>query len=286
MKMSTIRPAWTLVTLILTGLTLSACVTVNTGSPLQNPPSAATISAAAPTAIAPVPATTVPTLTEQPPTAIPPTALPEPTDMPTVLPPTDTVTPAPTDTPLPLPTDTPMPPPTAVDKAPSTKGTGRGGTPVPVEQPTDTPVPGGAGEKGTGRGGTPAAEQPTATPAPHTRTLYSDVLLIGAKLLPVFGGKADAPVNRGNVLPVGCEIVDVKGLDYHWTKPSGPPAASVDHGDHGYTVSRLGNDPRDLGTNMHLWYNAPSNIWVRVAYTVRENWDVDCNIAGWTQADP
>lgn len=286
MKKLIVSLAWILVTLTLVGLALSGCMTVYTGAPPQNPspaPSAATV---APTTIALVPSTEVATVAESSLTAAPPPTLPAPTDTPTLPPPTDPPTvPLPRDTVTAAPTETsaPVPPAdtaTPADKAPSVKGTGRGGTvPPPVVQPSDTPVPGGAVDKKTGPGGTPS-------PAPHTRTLYSDVLLIGAKLLPVLGGKADVPVNRGNALPVGCEIVDVKGLDYHWTKPSGPPQASVDHGDHGYTVSRLSDDPRDLGANMHLWYNAPSNIWVRVTYTVRENWDVDCNIAGWTQAEP
>ena len=130
---------------------------------------------------------------------------------------------------------------------------------------------------------------PSATPAPHTRTLYSGPFVVLGS--PV-GADGDKAINVLKLLPAGCEIVDVKALDFHLPHEIQlPPVATGKHMNtpltgHGWTVARTSTDPRDLGVNVHWWRDPANMIDLRVVYTVREPWSVDCNVPGLTQLEP
>jgi hypothetical protein len=109
------------------------------------------------------------------------------------------------------------------------------------------------------------------------------------------GAKGDSVVLSGRLLPPGCEIVDVKALDFHLPHEIQlPPVASARHMNtpltgHGWTVARTSKsstNPRDLGVTVHWWYDAGNMLDMRLVYTVREPWDVDCNVLGLTQLEP
>ena len=96
------------------------------------------------------------------------------------------------------------------------------------------------------------------------------------------------------MLPPGCEIVDVKAVDFHLGQIQMPPEVTAEHRfnkditglGHGWSVARKSTDPRDLGVKIHWWYDAGHMIDLRVVYTVRESWSVDCNVPGLTQLEP
>jgi hypothetical protein len=179
------------------------------------------------------------------------------------------------------------------NKAPDQKGTGRGTAPAtrtatPISPPTATST--------RTRTATPtrtSTPPPSVTPAPHTRTLYSDKGLLGFPKI-VFGAKGDNVINDRQLLPPGCEIVDVKAVDFHLGQIQMPPEVTAEHRfnrditglGHGWSVARKSIDPRDLGVKVHWWYDAGHMIDLRVVYTVREPWSVDCNVPGLTQLEP
>lgn len=181
-------------------------------------------------------------------------------------------------------TATPKPPPleptaTFTSRPPAMPPTATATQPPPTFTPTTkppTPTPTRP----------PATPSPSATPGPHTRTLYSDKGLLDFSTILVLGDKRDTKMAVGKLLPQGCEIVEVKGIDYHFGQLHPPAEATANHGSHGWTITRLSTNPRDLGVNVHWWYNAGSMIQLRVVYTVRESWNVDCNVPGLTQIEP
>lgn len=180
-------------------------------------------------------------------------------------------------------TATPKPPPleptaTFTSRPPTMPPTATATQPPPTSTPTKPPTPTPTRP--------PATPSPSATPGPHTRTLYSDKGLLDFSTILVLGDKRDTKMAVGKLLPQGCEIVEVKGIDYHFGQLHPPAEATANHGSHGWTITRLSTNPRDLGVNVHWWYNAGSMIQLRVVYTVRESWNVDCNVPGLTQIEP
>lgn len=85
-------------------------------------------------------------------------------------------------------------------------------------------------------------------------------------------------------MPERCELESVLGLHSHAGVQQGNASSSLDHaGDHGFSVSRLGTDPRDLGVSMHWWHTGVSGIFVRAVYIISEEDGADCSVAGVTQ---
>ena len=152
-------------------------------------------------------------------------------------------------------------------------------------QPTTTPPPQRPTNTPTAKA---AAVTPTRTLTPtvasHTRTLYSEVFF--TKVPPPLGDKADTPLYVLELLPTGCEIIEAKVLDYHMLKPVPPASASADHGNHGFSVARSSDNPRDLGVKLHWWYDVGSAITLRIAWTVKEPNTIDCSVPGKTRNDP
>jgi hypothetical protein len=98
------------------------------------------------------------------------------------------------------------------------------------------------------------------------------------------GGRGDEPINHGVVMPPGCQLLEARGVHYHriTIEPSDP--ASLDHGSHGYTISRADPNagPRDLSTNLHWWHDGLSALSARVVYDVLQPQGVDCSVSGAT----
>lgn len=101
------------------------------------------------------------------------------------------------------------------------------------------------------------------------------------------GGRGDAPINSGVMMPAGCQLISIKGVHYHGANVEHGTPASLDHGEHGYTVSRDPNaDPRDLSANLHWWHSGISALSARVVYDVLQPQGVDCAVPGSTLDNP
>ena len=123
---------------------------------------------------------------------------------------------------------------------------------------------------------------PPGSPPYHLRTLYSTARI--TQWASFFNGeRGDVSVNDMLVMPPGCTVRQVAGVEYHHGLPYGAQQDFIDHTEHGYTVSRSAADPAELTTQVHWWHTGISSVSVRVAYTIQEDDGVDCSVPGGTQ---
>jgi hypothetical protein len=110
-------------------------------------------------------------------------------------------------------------------------------------------------------------------------------MLNAGKLPNIFGDKGDILVNTGERMPQGCQMFKVLGLEYtRLGRPLSAPAESVSDNDHGWSVTKQNDDPRDYGVSIHWWYNGGSFVSLRINYVVRQPWNVNCLVVGKMQA--
>jgi hypothetical protein len=134
-----------------------------------------------------------------------------------------------------------------------------------------------------------ASRQFVAT-ATTARTLYATTTLESwAKFLD--GHRISATVNPMATLPAGCFVTGVAGQELtvgggNAGTPFGIPAAVVDRGNRGFTVTRTAFGPVSLDALVTAWHDGAHAIRVRPAYFVEEPAGVDCNASGFTQATP
>ncbi len=246
--------------IIVAGLVMASCA-----MPAAQPP-------AAPATQPPVTVLVVVTATPLQPAVVSPTGTA--TNKPAVVEPTTTPTSKP---------PTAGPSATSTSQPPTVRPSATSTSKPPTLQPSPTQT------RAPTRTSTPP---PSATPAPHTRTLYGDQQLLKFMFPPnPIGAKGDTLINVLKLLPSGCEIVDAKALDFHLGQIQLPPQVTAEHKNtaftgHGWSVARTSPDPRDLGVKIHWWYDPANMIDLRIVYTVREPWNVDCNVPGLTQLEP
>jgi hypothetical protein len=134
-----------------------------------------------------------------------------------------------------------------------------------------------------------ATRQFVATPT-TARTLYATTTLESwARFLD--GHRVSANVNSMATLPAGCFVTGVAGQELtvggaNAGAPFGIPAAVVDRGNRGFTVTRTGFGPVSLDVLVTAWHDGAHAIRVRPVYFVQEPGGVDCNSSGFTQATP
>ena len=114
----------------------------------------------------------------------------------------------------------------------------------------------------------------------HVRLIYSDELV--SEWASFFVGKrVNRPVNTGRLLPAGCSVAAVRGLEYVQQNgvfvPRGGVVETKDNGNNGFTVLRPGGlGPQALDAVAHVWHDGLSAIRMRVSYEVWEADTVDC----------
>ena len=120
-------------------------------------------------------------------------------------------------------------------------------------------------------------------PTNQSRTMFSTTL-IGHWATFFDGGRNNDPVNVGMTMQTGCTVQSVSGIQYDkGGNPIPPPAATMNNGGSGYTITSTATLPNGLDTNVHTWHDGTSGIFVRVAYNVSQPQGVDCSLAGATQ---
>jgi hypothetical protein len=105
------------------------------------------------------------------------------------------------------------------------------------------------------------------------------------------GKRVDRFVNIGRILPVGCSVLRLRGLEF-WQQngvlvPYGSPVESKDNGNSGFTIARPGGlGPGSLDAAAHVWHDGLSAIRVRIVYDVWEPDNVDSVQPGVTRVAP
>jgi hypothetical protein len=134
-----------------------------------------------------------------------------------------------------------------------------------------------------------ASRQFIATPT-TARTLYATTTIESwAKFLD--GHRISRMVNPMATLPSGCFVTGVAGQELtvggnDAGAPFGIPAAVVNRGNRGFTVTRTAFGPLNLDVLVTAWHDGAHAIRVRPVYFVQESGGVDCNSGGFTQSTP
>jgi Thermolysin metallopeptidase, alpha-helical domain/Thermolysin metallopeptidase, catalytic domain len=84
------------------------------------------------------------------------------------------------------------------------------------------------------------------------------------------GHRGDDIINAGVMMPAGCQVVGILGIHLHGPNVEYPVTTVLDHGSHGFTMSRSATAANDLTANAHWWHDGLSSINARVVYDILE----------------